>query len=81
MNKTTKSGITVTKYGLEGHRENPFSGMPRLRRHCIQRAMNYAAMWPLETQWALKEFASLCAFIGMQLVIEDGVIWFEPIQL
>ncbi len=76
------SGITITKSGLKADRENPFSGMPRLRRACIQRAMNYAALWPVETRWAYSEFANLCAFLGMQIVIdEDGVIWFEPIQI
>ena len=76
-----KHSITVTKYGVGAEKENPFSGMPRLRRACIQRAMNYAEMWPVETRWALSEFANLCAFLGIQLVIEDDVIWFEPIQI
>lgn len=74
--------MVLCESDLEFEYIKPFSGLPRLRRHCVQKAMNYAAMWPLETQWAWEEFKQLCAFLGIQLVMDmDGVIWFDPIYI
>ena len=58
---------------------NLLSGCPELRRYYTQKAMNYAAMWPLETRWSWEEFSWVCAILGVRLVLDDNVVWIESI--
>ena len=56
------------------------SGSPELRRFLVQKCLDYAEMFPLETRWATQEFAWCCSIIGVQLVADENGIWLEPIS-
>ena len=56
------------------------SGSPELSRFLVQKALNYCALWPIETRWAKQEFQWYCSAIGVQLVADENGIWLEPIK-
>jgi len=57
------------------------SGSPELSRWMVQKCLNYCAMWPIETRWAMQEFQWLCTILGVQLVADANGIWLEPISI
>ena len=63
---------------LEGVRLT--SGSPELSRFLVQKALNYCALWPIETRVAMQEFAWVCTNLGVQLVADEAGIWIESIH-